>query len=163
MGSGECWYGGLKNKLIHLCKKRNCSDILELTFHIDGTPIYKSSKSEFWPVQCSVKGIEMKAFFVQLYEGSSKPYSAEVFIRPLLNEIHELSASGLPVTMKGQTKIYEMRIDKFILDAPARAFLKCIIGHGGYFSCERCEEEGEYLRKVERNVNANVKKNKKKR
>lgn len=154
MGSGECWYGGLKNKLTDLCKKKKCSDILELTIHIDGTPIYKSSKSEFWPVQCSVNGIEMKSFFVQLYKGSSKPNSAELFIRPLLNEIDELLTCGLPVSINGQTKKFEIRIDKFILDAPARAFLKCIIGHGGYFSCERCEEEGEYLLKVERNMKA---------
>lgn len=32
-----------------------------------------------------------------------------------------------------------------ILDAPARAFLKCIKGHSGYFSCERCTEEGVYV------------------
>lgn len=158
MGSGECWYGGLKDKLINLCKKRNCSNVLELTIHIDGTPVYKSSKSEFWPIQCDVKGIEMKSFFVQLYNGSAKPDSAELFIRPLLNELHDLLSNGLPVTTNGHTTIYEVRIDKFILDAPARAFLKCIIGHSGYFSCERCEEEGVYLCKVERNVKETKKK-----
>ncbi len=130
MGSGECWYGGLKDKLIDECKKRNCPDVLELTIHIDGTPIYKSSKSEVWPVQCSINGIYMKAFFVQIYKGSFKPDSAELYIRPLLNEIHELVAYGLPVALNTHTKVYEIRIDKFLLDSPARAFLKCIIGEG---------------------------------
>lgn len=152
MGSGECWYGGLTNKLTDLCKKNECPDTLNLTIHIDGTPIYKSSKSDFWPIQCSVKGIKMKAFFVQIYKGPSKPDSAELYIRPLLNEIHQLLASGLSVIINGHTNMFQIRIDKFILDAPARAFLKCIIAHSGYFSCERCEEEGEYLCKVERNV-----------
>lgn len=69
---------------------------------------------------------------------------SELLIGPLLNEMHDLSASGLSVAPNGHTKIFEIRIDKFILDAPARAFLKCIIGHSGYFSYERCEEDGEY-------------------
>lgn len=145
MGSGEYWYGGLRKKLIEICRKNNCSNVIELTIHIDGTPVYKSSKSEFWPVQCSIKGVNMKAFFVAIYKGASKPPSAEAFLRPLLNEIHDLLGNGLPVT---DTDVLEVRIDKFILDAPARAFLKCTIGHSGYFSCERCEERGEFLRKV---------------
>ncbi|KAG4075386.1 hypothetical protein HA402_007963, partial [Bradysia odoriphaga] len=104
MGSGQFWYGGLKTKLVDVCKK-NKSQSLELTLHIDGTPVYKSSKSEFWPIQCSVNGIEMKAFFVCLYK--------------------------------------------------ARSFLKSIISHSGYFSCERCEEKGEYLRKIKKNGTTN--------
>lgn len=153
MGSGQFWYGGLKKKLMELCKKmKNGSDTLELTIHIDGTPIYKSSKAEFWPIQCSVKGIQMKAFFVALYKGDSKPPSAEIFMRQFLDEIHELSGCGLDVSINGVEKLFEIKVDKFILDAPARSFLKCIIGHSGYFSCERCEEEGVYLHKVGRNV-----------
>lgn len=75
MGSGQFWYGGLKTKLTELCKRIK-SDLktLELSIHIDGTPIYKSSKSEFWPIQCSVKGIQMKPFFVASYRGQTKPY-----------------------------------------------------------------------------------------
>lgn len=162
MGSGQCWYGGLRKKLTDLCIKKNCSEVLELNIHIDGTPIYKSSKSEFWPVQCSIKDIEMKNFFVQIYKGSSKPHSAEIFMRPLLDEIHELLRNGLAVSANGVTKMFRIKIDKFILDAPARAFLKCIIGHSGYFSCERCEEQGEYLCKVEKNIKSNSSKVKKK-
>ncbi len=157
MGSGQYWYGGLKGKLIDLCKKHNCSNEIELTIHIDGTPIYKSCKSEFWPIQCSVNGIDMNAILVQIYKGSAKPDTAELFIRPLLNELHELRSYGLPVTTNGHTTTYEVRVDKFILDAPARAFLKCIIGHSGYFSCERCEEEGVYLCKLERNAKSKKK------
>lgn len=34
----------------------------------------------------------------------------------------------------------------FICDTPARAFLKCTKGHGGYNACERCTIPGELLR-----------------
>lgn len=87
----------------------------------------------------------MRAFFVAIYKGTSKPPSAETFLRPLLNEMHDLVENGLFVS---ETELVQVKINKFILDAPARAFLKCIIGHGGYYSCERCEERGEFLRKI---------------
>ena len=32
----------------------------------------------------------------------------------------------------------------FICDAPARSFVKCIISHNGYFSCERCVIKGTW-------------------
>lgn len=147
MGAGQYWYRGLRNKLTEICKKNDCGDVIELTFHIDGTPVYKNSKSEFWPVQCDIKGVEMKAFFASIYQGKNKPTSAEQFLRPLLDEIHDLLETGLSFTVNGVTKTHLIRVDKFILDAPARAFLKCIIGHSGYSSRERCEERGEYLRK----------------
>ncbi|KAG7506060.1 hypothetical protein JOB18_045880 [Solea senegalensis] len=35
--------------------------------------------------------------------------------------------------------------DAFICDTPAKAFLKCIKGHGGYSSCERCTQYGIYV------------------
>ncbi|KAG4076860.1 hypothetical protein HA402_006570 [Bradysia odoriphaga] len=123
MGSGEFWYGGLREKLTELCKKNNHgSKLVELNIHIDGTPVYKNSKAEFWPVQCDIKNIEMKPFFVEIYQGSSKPTSAELFLRPLLNEIHELSLDGLSVIINGKEKMFGMRIDKFILDAPSPIF-----------------------------------------
>ena len=148
MGSGEYWYGGLEKKLREISKRKDCPKDLELTFHIDGTPIYKSSKSEFWPTQCDVKGVEMKPFFVAIYQGPSKPSSAEIFLRPLLNELLFLLEKGLDVSINVKSYTFKVGIDKFILDAPARAFLKCIIGHSGYFSCERCEEPGEYFCKI---------------
>ena len=35
-----------------------------------------------------------------------------------------------------------MSLKCFVLDAPARSFVKCIIGHAGYNACERCTIEG---------------------
>jgi hypothetical protein len=38
--------------------------------------------------------------------------------------------------------VYSVNIRAFVCDAPARAFLKNIKSHTGYYSCERCEIEG---------------------
>ena len=40
---------------------------------------------------------------------------------------------------------YPFSLKCFICDAPARSFLKCIIGHCGYNACERCVIVGERL------------------
>lgn len=37
-----------------------------------------------------------------------------------------------------------VKINNFICDTPARAFIKGVKGHNGYFACERCEIEGDY-------------------
>ena len=36
-------------------------------------------------------------------------------------------------------------LTKFICDAPAREFLKCVKGHGAYYACERCTVKGVYV------------------
>jgi len=42
-------------------------------------------------------------------------------------------------------KTININIKGVIADAPARAFIKQIKGHSGYFACEKCIEEGIYL------------------
>lgn len=40
---------------------------------------------------------------------------------------------------------YTFIIRRYICDAPAREFVKQIIGHTGYCSCEKCIVYGEYV------------------
>lgn len=39
-------------------------------------------------------------------------------------------------------KIFQLNLKAFVCDAPARSFLKCTIGHNGYYACERCTVKG---------------------
>lgn len=84
----------------------------------------------------------MKPFFVGLHLGSSKPISLELFLRPLVDDLKDLLKNGLKLVTG---EMHTIKLDMMILDAPSRAYLKRIIGHSGYFSCERCTEEGVYL------------------
>ena len=36
----------------------------------------------------------------------------------------------------------------FLCDAPGRSFLKCIVGHTGYYACERCLMKGLWSGRV---------------
>lgn len=63
-----------------------------------------------------------------------------VFLEDFLQEHKQLSENGLVFEGKRLT----VRIVAFIRDAPARSFVKCIKGHNGYYSCERCEIKGTW-------------------
>ena len=62
----------------------------------------------------------------------------------MVEDINNLSNSGFQYN----GAIVKITVKAFICDAPARAFLKNIIYHTGYNSCERCEELGEWKGRV---------------
>lgn len=83
-----------------------------------------------------------KVFMISLYVGPSKPPSVHEYMKDAVEEFKTLSKEGLYFNEKH----YSVPLpDAFICDAPARAFLKCIKGHSGYSSCERCVQPGVHL------------------
>lgn len=141
VGSGKFWQSGLTPNLLLLIQHKKCPKTLKLMVSIDGVKPYKSSVEEFWPIQCAVDRVEMEPFFVRIWYGEGKP-PLEDFLQPFVDELLSLLENRL-VTETGE--VFEVEVYLFICDAPARAYVKCIKGHSGYFSCERCTTEGEYL------------------
>lgn len=64
-------------------------------------------------------------------------------MRDFIQEINMLVNEGLIINEQR----FELDIHSFICDTPARAFLKGIKGHGGYWACERCEIKGIRLKR----------------
>lgn len=125
---------GLQSETVNL-------NTITLTFNVDGLPLFKSSSRQFWPILCIVKeSVKAVPFPVGIFCGTSKPNSVDEFLRPLIDELgiirNGFNHGGIN---------YNVVIGPFVCDAPARAFVKCIKGHSGYFGCERCEQEGEYV------------------
>ena len=108
-----------------------------LQCNIDGFPLFKSSSVQLWPILCKY---ETHPFILAVWSGESKPSSVQQFLSDFLQEYSMLTNNG--VVVRGQ-KI-SFTLETFICDAPARAFLKCIKGHCGYYGCERCVVKGEY-------------------
>lgn len=136
---GEYWHAGLEKGLLdnlsilpHLPKEIN------LQFGIDGLPVSRSSKAQIWPIL--VKITKYKPFVVGIYYGDAKPASAESFLRPFVNEVTALLKSG--IVMNGVC--VSIKIDCFVCDAPARAFIKGIYGHNSTYGCEKCCVEGTF-------------------
>lgn len=122
------------------------SDIFEISFNIDGVPVFSNNNSpvQFWPILGLLKNVKCaqpKCFVVGVFCGSSKPIPLESYLRNFIDELLELLSHGLVFN----NKIYKIKIHSFICDTPARAYIKCTKGHNGYSSCDRCTVSGNYI------------------
>lgn len=111
---------------------------IEILVNIDGLPLYRSSSKSVWPILCAFD--HTNVFITCLYFGSQKPVPVEDFLQDFLNERKEVSCNGVVV----DGRLYNVSIKAILCDAPARAFLKGIVYHTGYYSCERCTIKGSY-------------------
>lgn len=114
---------------------------IRLNINIDGLPLDSYGKLHVWPILGSLADKIYEPFIISVYFGAhSKPSTLEQFLEKFIEEMEELSTNGYEFN----DHVYVVSIHNFICDAPARSFLKCIVGHNGLFSCEKCEVEGEW-------------------
>lgn len=115
---------------------------LQILINIDGIPLTKSSSSQFWPILGKVLNYnDCTPFIIGVYHGTHKPEDCNAFLADFVKEAIELSLGGLST---GTSNI-PFKVCGLICDAPARSFVTGIKGHGGYFGCGKCTQEGEYL------------------
>ena len=121
----------MKEQLIHFHNK-SLSDLshINLIVNVDGVPLFKSSVENLVDV-----------FIVGIFYGNSKPNPLNEVLADFINEVKILEKDGLVVT---SNKTITVSIKCFVCDALARVFLKCVVNHTGYSSCERCEIKGEW-------------------
>ena len=115
---------------------------LQLTINIDGLPLFKSTSDQFWPILGSFNNHDV--FLIGLFYGKHKPDSLEEYLEDFLEELHLLEHKGITHDLK----TFRVKLLCISCDAPARSFLKVIVGHTGYFSCERCEIRGTWEGRV---------------
>ncbi|KAB0790497.1 hypothetical protein PPYR_15104 [Photinus pyralis] len=154
LGRGEFYYMGIAKSV--KCVLSSFQQIvhtqIEISFNIDGLPIFNSSSQQFWPILGLIKNIKSKPFAVAIFSGTSKPQPIELFLDDFVIELNLLLKEGLV----HNGKKYDVVVHSFVCDAPARAFVKSIKTHSGYSSCEKCTDTGEYVegRVVFRNFSA---------
>lgn len=96
---------------------------IKLNFNMDGLPTYKSSKTEFWPILMSIANYDtVSPMVVAIYSGTSKPPSADEFLKTFVDEFKDLTQNGVFIN----NCCYKTSINAFICDTPARAFIKCM-------------------------------------
>ncbi|KAK3931258.1 FAST kinase domain-containing protein 4 [Frankliniella fusca] len=136
---GSFWYKGIRNHLNQLnlkdCLKKYNNITLDVG--IDGLPL---DKVKLWPILGHLVGSENDPFIIGVYRGFRDPTDVREFLCKYIAELKDLLLNGFAF----EGKVYEFRIRNYILDAPARQFVKCIVGHTGYCSCEKCTVYGEY-------------------
>lgn len=87
------------------------------------------------------KDYRCEPFEVALYAGVSKPNSRNAFFDDFIEEVLDLTDNGFIFNGKK----YNFCLKAFVCDTPARAYVKNINGHTGFFACERCETEAETI------------------
>ncbi|XP_036144414.1 uncharacterized protein LOC118646614 isoform X2 [Monomorium pharaonis] len=103
--------------------------------NIDGMKPFPQSHSqkEFWPILGNFANQDAP-FIIAVFYGDGKPNNLNLFLEEYVAEVSDLQENGFEFN----GTIYPFRVRNYILDAPARAFIKCCIGHGGTFACEKC-------------------------
>ena len=137
LAGGSYYHFGLFNGLSRELKcfdLSECSKVL-IQFNFDGLPLHKSTRKHFWPVLCRalVKENFTNVFPVGIWFGNGKPNDVNAYLNSLLEDLSVLNGN---IVVNGKSLC--LSIHCFTCDTPARALVKCVKGHGGYSSCERC-------------------------
>lgn len=132
-----------------LLKIGNANGILSLSIqiNIDGLPLFKSSSTQFWPILGRiVKPHTTKPFIVGLFVGQSKPGNVQEYLHDFVDECRILQEAGLKIPEVHH--IIQFNISCVICDTPARAFVKQVKGHSGYYGCDKCTQKGIWKGKM---------------
>lgn len=134
LGSGKFKYFGVRNafQLANRMGWENTCLTKSVSLGIDGLPISKSSKSQFWPILALFEKCRAPhPYVVALFFGSSKPSSLELFLKDLIAELRDITTNGIVIS----DSKYTLNVKCLIADAPARSFLKMCNGFNAYYGC----------------------------
>ncbi|XP_058826044.1 uncharacterized protein LOC131685986 isoform X1 [Topomyia yanbarensis] len=144
MGEGKYVHFGLKNMLeiyMHLNNiQPNNSESFVMYFGIDGVPITKSSRSEFWPILLKLKGFQL-ILPVGVYHGYGKPRDVHQYLEMFVSDLHDVLQNGIP----GKTGLSTVSIGTFVMDAQAKAFIMDIKAPTGTYGCPKCKVRGKKI------------------
>jgi len=115
---------------------------IEVRINVDGLPLFKSSRTEFWPILGVLSG-QLRPFPIGVWSGIGKPSCPNVFLRDFVNEARQVQEEG--VWFNDQQ--YEVKIIGASCDAPARAFITGTKSHTSRSACPRCKTVGVHYKK----------------
>lgn len=56
IADGKYWYNGIEKNLSRIFANLSSDSVIQLNFNVDGLPLYKSSKIEFYPILANIHG-----------------------------------------------------------------------------------------------------------
>jgi len=139
---GIYYHFGLEAGIKRFFKHCTGGDTIMLNIEIDGLPLTKSSSSAFWPILAYIFPFNNDVFPVGIYWGNEKPIDSNQFMHDFVYEAKNIIENGIIVN--GSLK--KVSIFVFSCDTPAKSFILKTKGHSGFSSCNRCIQEGEYLK-----------------
>lgn len=139
-------------RILEYISKFYLGTTIEISFNIDGLPLFNSTNNHFWPILGLIKNMQMPPFVIGVFYGQSKPSPLHLYLADFIEELSFLLKNGFTVN----DRHFNVKVHSFICEAPARAYVKQIKYHNGYSCCEKCEDSGIYFerRVILRNTNA---------
>ena len=142
---GSMWYKGIAinihQRVSHDYLRKHEGIVIDV--NIDGLEPFESTYHDCWPILGCLKG-EDEPFIIGAYVGYGQIEDVDLFLDNFIHEVQHLLENGIELF----GAIYPFRIRHYILDAPARSKIKCIVGHTGTYACERCEVHGFKIDRV---------------
>ncbi|XP_055525161.1 uncharacterized protein LOC129718406 isoform X2 [Wyeomyia smithii] len=141
ISGGQYWHQGLE-----ICLKKSFEHLtediqIELNVNIDGLPIHRSSKYQFWPILCNVHQMpHIPPMTVGIFLGKIKPQNITEYLTPFVEELISVLSKGVKVN----NHAVGVKIRCIVCDSPARAFIKGTTNFNGINGCLKCTIEGEY-------------------
>lgn len=147
---GEYWHFGVKLILdILSVSEHELPNNVNLNINIDGINVEKSGTKAFWPILCSIEGMDLYPMVVGIYSGNEKPgkvkdyTTADEFLKQFVAEMVDFEKQGY----RYNDKTYSVNIHKLINDVPANALVKKTKGHTGTHACGKCDTRGTSLQR----------------
>ncbi|XP_060785073.1 uncharacterized protein LOC132891481 isoform X2 [Neoarius graeffei] len=148
VGNGEYFHFGLAKGILSKLSTIHLPDVIQtirVQFNIDGLPIFKSTRLQFWPILALIDcDYTRTPFLVGIFCGPGKPSNVFDYLTQFVKDLSDLLCNG--VTFGGRK--LRVAISSFICDAPARAFVKQIKCHNGYSGCDKCHQTGIWQKKM---------------
>lgn len=157
MGDGNYWYFGINRSLQQRLTRKYLRKYREVVIDLgaDGLEIFGSCHDQFWPIMGRLVS-ESEPLLISIWCGEGKPPPQE-FLTEFINEWRHLKETGIEF----EAKVYPFRVRNFTMDAVARSYFRCTVGHTSRWGCEKCEVMGQSYRRrvVLLNMNAPLRTN----
>lgn len=145
IAGGSFHYFGIvnafRNMLRSVCSHFTDGHTFNMQLNFDGIPLFKSSSVQLWPILGMFKGLSKKPVVVGLFCGTTKPKNLSDYLSHLVCELQSLRRGFV---FGGKT--FFVKVTSIMCDAPARAFIKGIKSHTGYYGCDKCQQKGSYVK-----------------
>ena len=150
---GQYYHFGIRAGIVatFMCNHSifHSSQKFHLQVNIDGLPIFKSSNTQLWPilgllVNLPQSHLKAEPFVIGLFSGKEKPKNPEEFLCDFVDDMSDIESNGLEY----QGQLHKVFVSAIICDAPARAYVKQVKSHSGYYGCEKCTFRGVYAGKM---------------
>lgn len=115
-----------------------------MQFFVDGVTISRSTKDGFWIIMMNIRNVLARRLtpkVIGVYYGLKKVTNFNDFLWAFVMEVNEILDIG--IVFNGN--VFIPKILNFVLDSPSRSSCKAVKAVTGYFGCDVCTTEGDFL------------------